>query len=281
MNKSREFNNVLDECLERLLVKGETIEQCLQSFPEYEETLKPLLETALTLKKGAAIQPSPELRDKIRYHLYSAPQKITSKRGFSFSGWNWQPRWVMVVAVVLAFLLAGGGTAAAASGSMPDEPLYPVKLATEQVQLVLTPSALGKAELYDKMADRRVGEIIRMADKNKPEPIERASRHLNAYLMRISDLASTQREALPAKEMPAAKVAPMLSQQARESQGRPMIPNHRARLRTMVMEHATNHPAQLRALLEKAPPSVRPALLQAIAISESGYKKALEQLDQP
>ena len=33
--ESREFDNILDECLERLLVKGETIEQCLQSYPEH------------------------------------------------------------------------------------------------------------------------------------------------------------------------------------------------------------------------------------------------------
>ena len=53
MRKSREFNNILDECLERLLVMDETIEQCLRSFPEHADRLKPLLETALTAREAA------------------------------------------------------------------------------------------------------------------------------------------------------------------------------------------------------------------------------------
>ncbi|GAI42438.1 unnamed protein product, partial [marine sediment metagenome] len=43
MSKEKEFDNILDECLERLLVNGETIEQCLQSYPEQAANLKPLL----------------------------------------------------------------------------------------------------------------------------------------------------------------------------------------------------------------------------------------------
>jgi len=39
MKKSKEFNNVLDECLERLLVKGESIEQCLANYPEQAASL--------------------------------------------------------------------------------------------------------------------------------------------------------------------------------------------------------------------------------------------------
>ncbi len=74
MRKSREFDDALDACLERLLVEGETLEQCLQSFPEYVAELKPLLETALSVKQVSAIQLRPELRDKARYQFFSALQ---------------------------------------------------------------------------------------------------------------------------------------------------------------------------------------------------------------
>ena len=57
MRKSREFDNILDECLESLLTEGATIEQCLQRFPKYADELKPLLETALAARKVSAIQP--------------------------------------------------------------------------------------------------------------------------------------------------------------------------------------------------------------------------------
>ncbi len=72
MMKSREFDNVLDECLERLLTKGETIERCLQSFPKHADELKPLLETALATRQAAAIQPRLEFRNKAKYQFYAA-----------------------------------------------------------------------------------------------------------------------------------------------------------------------------------------------------------------
>ena len=93
------------------------------------------------------------------------------------------------VVVVIALLLAGSGTVAAAGNSMPDEPLYPVKLATETVRLTLTPSALGKAELYVKLADKRVAEIIKMADKGKVKQVENAAERLNTQLIAMASLA--------------------------------------------------------------------------------------------
>ncbi len=279
MKKSKkEFDNVLDECLAQL-DKGETVEQCLQSFPEHTEQLKPLLEMALAIKEASAIQPRPEFRDKARYQFYSALQEMGRKRSRSFLSWGWQPRWATVVAIVLALLLAGSGTVAAASGSMPDEPLYPVKLATEQAQLVLTPSALGKAELYAKLADRRVSEIVHMADKSKPEKIGRTAQRLDAYLTKIADLASTQELRGEATMAPTVEEAPLLPGQARDIRGARIRVGRGARLRATMESHAINHPARLRALLRTAPEQAKPALLRAIAVSETGYEKALKSLD--
>ncbi len=277
MKESREFDNVLDECLERLLVKGETIEQCLRGFPEHADALKPLLETALAIKKTSAIQPSLEFRDKARYQFYSALQEMEPRKRYPIFGW--QPRWAMVVTVVLVLLLAGGGTVAAAGYSMPDEPLYTVKLATEQARLVLTPSALGKAELYAELADRRVFEIACMADENKPEQIELTARRLDAYLTKIVDLSSTQEVTAGVLMAPAAEEAPLLPGRAKDVKGARIRVDRRAGLRATIGCYSIEHPARLRALLKTVPQSARPALLRAIAISETGYEKALESLD--
>ncbi|GAH90833.1 unnamed protein product, partial [marine sediment metagenome] len=104
-------------------------EQCLQSYPEQAAELKPLLQTALVVKKASAIQPRAEFKAKARYQFRSALQEVASRGSRPFFGWL--PRWATVVTIVLVLLLAGGGTVAAASNSMPDSPLYPVKLATE------------------------------------------------------------------------------------------------------------------------------------------------------
>ena len=216
MRKSREFDNALNECLERLLAQGETVEQCLNAYPEHAEALRPLLETALAAKEATAIQPRPEFRDRARYQFNSALRELEPKRGHFLFSWRWRPQWVTALATALAILLAGSGTVAAASGSMPDELLYPVKLATERVQLTLTTSSLGKAELYAKLADRRVAEIVRMADESKPEKIALTAQRLNNHLTEMANLASAQEVAglgggtlvVPAEEAPAAGEAP-------------------------------------------------------------------------
>ena len=276
MKKSRKFNNILDECLERLLVKDETVEQCLRSYPEQADELEPLLQTALATKRVSAIQPRPEFRAEARYQFRSALQAVEPKRRLPFFGW--QPQWATVVAVVLVLLLAGGSTVAAAGNSMPDNPLYPVKLATEQARLTLTPSSLGKAELYAKLADKRVAEIIYMANKGKPEQVERAAQRLNSYLTRVAVLATAQKKEAGVLLAPPPS-APPPSEQTRRGRDEGIKVDKRAKLRVTLGRYAINHPARLRAALDKAPESAKPALLKAIAISKAGYEKALKGLD--
>ena len=319
MKNSREFDNVLDECLERLLFQDETLDQCLQSFPEHADELKSLLETALATKQASAIQPRPEFREKARAQFYSALRDMESKRSRSFFSWNWQPSWAMVTAVILVLVLGGSSMVAAAGGSMPDETLYAVKLVTEQVQLVFTPSALDKAELYARLADKRVLEIVRMAGENKPERIERTARRLDDYLAKIAALSSAQEvtggvamapapraasvperaleaeEALPveealvesalmAEEAPVSEEAPVVAEislpELAKGAGDVRIKaDNRASLKAIVRRDADVNTARLQALLKTVPPSARPALLRAIAVSEAGYQKAIDSLD--
>ena len=291
MKKTNEFNNILDECLEQLLVKGETLEQCLLSYPEHAAELEPLLQTALATKKALAIQPRPEFIARARYQFRSALQAVKPKRRLFFLGW--QPRWATAMAIVLVLLLAGGGTVAAAGNSMPDNLLYPVKLATEQVRLTLTRSNMGKAELYAKLADKRVDEIIYMANEGDAQQIEVVIQRLDNHLVILASSASALKaDGAPTALAPAPRPAPppvpappegipetLPSAEGRDEDVFYSEANARARLRILLGHYAVNHPAALRAALEKAPESAKPALLKAIAISKAGYSKALEALD--
>ena len=276
MKETREFNNILDECLERLLVKGETVEQCLASYAEEADELGPLLQTALATKKALAIQPRPEFKARVRYQLSSAFQEVKPKRRFSFL--SWQPRWATAVAAVLILLLGGGSTVAAAGSSMPDDLLYPVKLATEQVQLALTFSNMGRAELCAELADRRVEEIIYMADKGDAQQVEVIAQRLDNHLVMIASLGSV----LENNGATTAQVqfqAPVPSQETLGDGDVYSGANNRARLRLTLECCAANNEADLQDVLETAPESVKPALRQAIAVSGSGYEKALDALD--
>ncbi len=268
MKKSREFNDILDECLERL-VKSGTLEECLASYPELAVELEPLLQTAMAAKEASVIQPRPEFRAKARNQFHSALQAMESRESHPF--FSWQRRWVTAVTVVLVLLLAGGGTVVVASNSMPDGNLYPIKLATEQVWLALTPSSLGKAEVYTNLADRRVAEIVYMAGENNPEQVEEAIQRLDNHLIMLARLVSAQRKGVDTLLAP--------SEQAGAGNDVHIQTNGRGRLRIMIARYAINHPAALQAALEKSPESVKPALRRAIAVSVAGYDKALMALD--
>jgi hypothetical protein len=271
MKTGKEFNHILNECLERLLIKGENIEQCLQSYPEQAAQLKPLLQTAQVAKKALAIQPRADFRARARYQFHSALQEAISPRSRPLLGWL--PRWATVVTLVVGLLLVGGGTVAAAGNSMPDNPLYPVKLATEQVRLILTPSQIGKASLCAELADRRVAEIIYMANKGDAQQVELITERLDKRLVMLATLASAQKMG----ETPTMMAPPAPSE---ETVGAPDVhADSRAKLRMTVACNAAKHQAALRAVLEKVPERAKPALRRAIAVSVTGYQRALEALD--
>jgi len=206
MKKSREFDNILDECLERVLVKGETIEQCLAQHPEYASELEPLLRTALDTKGAVDIKPRPEFRERARHQFQAALRDMQPKGRPDFF-YILKPSLATIITVVVV-LLAGGGTVAAASNSLPDSPLYQVKLATEAVQLALAQSPLGKAELYVKLADKRVAEIIKMVDKGKTAQVEETVQRLNAELIAMASLAVPGRGERAESQMASFKAEP-------------------------------------------------------------------------
>jgi hypothetical protein len=271
MKTGKEFNHILNECLERLLIKGESIELCLQSYPEQAAQLKPLLQTAQVAKKALAIQPRADFKARARYQFHSALEEAASGRSRPLFGWF--PRWATVATIALVLLLVGGGTAVAAGNSMPDNPLYPVKLATEQVRLTLTPSQMGKASLCAEFADRRVAEIIYMANKGDAQQVELITERLDKGLVMLATLASAQKAG-------EARVAPPALSE--ETVGAPDVyaqADSRAKLKMIVAHYAVKHPAALRAVLEKVPEQAKPALRRAIAVSEADYQRTLEALD--
>jgi len=187
MDKRKEFDNILDECLERVM-KGEDIMAVLALYPQYADELEPLLRTALDTKAAVDIAPRPEFRRRAALEFQRAIREMPVKAKAAPGVSHWRMAWVAPLAVFMALIVAGTGTVAAASNSLPDSPLYSVKLATESVRLALTPSSLGKAELYAKFNDKRVAEIVAMAEKGKSGQIEKLTDRLNSNMMAMADL---------------------------------------------------------------------------------------------
>jgi hypothetical protein len=289
VTKGKELSTILDQCLERLL-HGESVEQCLERYPEHAAELRPLLETASAASQALDIEPSEDFRARARYQLRAElDRQPPRRRWFAF---GWQPRWVMVALVVLAIVLAGSGTVAAADDSMPDSPLYPVKLATENVRLALSSSDVRRAELYAALVERRVAEIAYLIEKGKVKRLERAAQRLRTYLAKMSALplaperlATTARapSEQPATEQPQTTLTqrePMPEAAELSARKLAALRQERDRLRVLLGYYAVTHPARLRAILERAPDSAKPAIRRAIAVSVASYKEVLERLHQ-
>jgi len=94
------------------------------------------------------------------------------------SGWL-RHGWALAVTAGIILLLGTGSTMAASSNALPDEPLYPVKLATEQVQLAFAVSPTRKAQVETDMANSRAYELEAMADQGKPDEAAAAAERYN------------------------------------------------------------------------------------------------------
>ncbi len=191
MNNNK-FNDILNECLDRIL-RGETVEQCLRSYPEQATELEPLLRTAMAAKIVSNVKPRPEFKAKAKLEFQAALHKMEAKKsertGLFHWHWQWQSGWAMAIIGALVVVMAGSGTVAAAGNSMPDNTLYPVKLATENVQMALTFSDIGKAELNAELADKRAEEMVYLASKGDPQKVQIVAQHLNGNLKNLSALA--------------------------------------------------------------------------------------------
>jgi len=209
MKKDREFENILDECLEKIF-QGKTVEQCLQDYPDHATALEPMLRTVVQTRGATNIQPRPEFKDRARHQFQSAIREMepASSGGLGFFP-RFKPVWIALTAF-LAIIVLGTGAVAASSGALPDSPLYSIKLATESVWLALTPSDIGKAELYARFADRRIDEIVQMADKGEIEYAQQATEKLERQLVAIASLTIIENGASAEKALTfdAAETAP-------------------------------------------------------------------------
>ena len=177
MRKNERLSAILDEALE-LIKRGESIESCLERYPEQAEELRPLLEMALLLAKAGDTGEPPRERLLAARHRFlreaasTAPRKSAPKRSRRPAGALWWPRLFLRPATAMALIIivaffTGLGVAWAAYYSLPDSPLYPVKLALEDIRLSLEPDPASRAWLELTLTQKRVQEITLLNSKGR------------------------------------------------------------------------------------------------------------------
>jgi hypothetical protein len=173
---AKRIEEIFEECLGRI-EHGESIESCLASYPEEAQELEMMLRTFVNVKwRTTLVEPNPRFKAWGRaqlFNIYRQKAYQDEQQRFKQTGKSFLQRvLVPTIAGVVIFVLIGGvGTAAASSDAMPDQPLYPVKLATEEVRLALSFSDTEKAVVNTELAQRRAQEIAAMAELGKVEYI--------------------------------------------------------------------------------------------------------------
>lgn len=255
---NRKLEDVLDECLERML-RGESIEDCLNAYPEQAPELEPLLKTSLDLMQGtSAIPLSREFKTTARSQLgtmlHDRQGREAKKAGVSV----WHRKWAVAAATILVIVFCGVGTVAASANALPGEPLYPIKLAAEQVRVTLAFSDIDRAELHIQYAERRAAEIEQMANQGEADKIsefkltERLDKHLQMLAHEVQEMK---------RESPGPLSTDKFGISGNAGQLEDLLGNSTIK-------------ARLGNALDKVPPSVRPQLQQAI----EDYDKAVLEL---
>ncbi len=175
------IQDILDDCLERILTGDESIDSCLDRHPGMRDELEPLLRLSLESQAALRVAVPVEAKAAGRERLMSAaaaaaarwPSDATAvrKAGSRRKPFLRLPR-LMLKPVLLGAMLTAllfGGTAMAASGAEPDSFLYPVKLSLEDLRTVIAFQPLDQARVEAGHADARLDEIMIMVDEDKAD----------------------------------------------------------------------------------------------------------------
>ncbi len=182
MRKDEKYDQ-LESCVEQVK-SGEDLESVLKMYLEHEKDLRQPLEAAQAVRWLAADTHVPEEafergRDKFlqdveikrraaaqrRYRpaFRNSPSRQASVQS-SFTGL----RLAMTALLFLVVLLIVAGTSFTASaGALPGEPLYPIKIAQEDIRMWLTRDFNRKIELEKTFDQERLDEVRILVDRSR------------------------------------------------------------------------------------------------------------------
>jgi len=162
-----ELWRAFEEC-QQALRRGEDLESCLQRYPRLAKELRPLLELFLQLRALGGHLPPPEARARAWIRFSQELARLQSGRRRQV--WRWLSPLAVAASLAVAIVSGLALTALAASRSLPDSPLYRVKLAMADVQVFITWDEEAKAALLLDQAEARQREVQKLLDQGKGVP---------------------------------------------------------------------------------------------------------------
>ncbi len=164
------LEKILERCIDQIIRGESTLEDCLANYPQEKDELEPLLRISLTLsKKIATAKPSKAAEEKIKEKILRAvalkeaerkevnltwPQRIRTR----FTGVIRIPLYKKASLILVILTLLTLGAVVASANSLPNSPLYPMKLGVERVKIILTLDDFDKVQEHLLLAKRRLKE---------------------------------------------------------------------------------------------------------------------------
>jgi hypothetical protein len=259
-NPSTHLEEALASCLDDIDSGRDTVDGCLARYPALAAELAPALRAAAAVRSLPPVVPTPAFRAVAGARMQKliqarqaaaapqSPRPVPATRRPLWQSLAWR-----LAAVLVALSLLGGGVALASSDSLPDQPLYGVKLAAERLQVALAPAAEIRFEILLRQADRRLAEATAMALAGK---YERGFAAMVAYDLILRDMARAVNQA-----------------QARGRDIAPLVLNFQ--------QHVTRQQAALQTVFVNAPPRARFAVQRIINAAIASQDAVLDAIVTP
>lgn len=138
--------SALNDCIDRV-ANGQSIEDCLRTYPEQAQELRPMLEAGL-LTRRARISPGEvaQAKDRVRFRLEEHRRERRAASPFRLARVSGN----MAVVTLLVFV----GLGLLAENSLPGDLLYGLKRITENARLLV-----GGNSLQVQFGQRRIDEV--------------------------------------------------------------------------------------------------------------------------
>ena len=251
IDRTPEFNNILNDCLDSVLSGERSIEDCLQAYPQFASKLKPTLQIALLAKRLDAPQMSPssvqalEMRLRGQMLATNKPEINVHVPAPNRSPFAPLSKLAAMIAIVFLFALGtGGGAVAASANSLPGDTLYGLKRLWEAILLALSSLTNNVDDVWLHLAQTRLDEAETLAGRGTVNSVVYADVYEATaqaillvdeatlpQLMAFLDGARSRIENLPetAATLPLQRDLLLLIVPAREDGGKLSIPNNSLR----------------------------------------------------
>jgi len=257
------LEDILARCIDDIESGISTIDDCLDRYPSMRERLEPLLRIAAAIPKTPHTEPSSAFKT-------SAPARLMDQIHDKHDAAKWprsryenraksMPRRATLrmasatAAIALVLFALAGGVAYASQDSVPGDALYPVKLGTEQLRMLLPGDDSAKAKLALSLARRRVGEIVVLAETGRTQ-------HMALAVEKYED----------AVILVCARVEKMSDKGVTVSD-----------VLALIAETTEEHLSALDTIYDIVPLQTRPVVVRAREVSWAGYLHALHIEGQP